>query len=99
MGICVWKRSEEAEHTCLSVLTGHTGPVKCLAVEKDPESTSTEQRWIVYSGSLDKSVKAWKVSDQAPTMANNKDDEQHSSKPTFNTAPGFSSRGKMGSRR
>jgi len=99
MGICVWKRSEEAEHTCLSVLTGHTGPVKCLAVEKDPESTSTEQRWIVYSGSLDKSVKAWKVSDQAPTMANNKDDEQHNSKPTFNKAPSYSSRGKMGSRR
>ncbi|RVX12064.1 Protein JINGUBANG [Vitis vinifera] len=54
--ICVWRR-EGGIHTCLSVLTGHTGPVKCLAVEEDQESTKGDQRWIVYSGSLDKSVK------------------------------------------
>ncbi|OMO87661.1 hypothetical protein CCACVL1_08840 [Corchorus capsularis] len=62
--ICVWRRDGNI-HTCLSVLTGHTGPVKCLAVEKDPDSGSQEQRWIVYSGSLDKSVKVWSVSEFA----------------------------------
>ncbi|XP_022772817.1 protein JINGUBANG-like [Durio zibethinus] len=61
--ICVWRRDGNI-HTCLSVLTGHTGPVKCLAVEKDQES-GKEQRWIVYSGSLDKSVKVWSVSEFA----------------------------------
>ena len=65
--ICVWRR-EGGVHTCLSVLTGHTGPVKCLAVEEDQESTQGDQRWIVYSGSLDKSVKIWRVSEQAPDI-------------------------------
>lgn len=65
--ICVWRR-EGGIHTCLSVLTGHTGPVKCLAVEEDQESTKGDQRWIVYSGSLDKSVKIWRVSEQAPDI-------------------------------
>ncbi|KAL0535925.1 hypothetical protein IC582_024855 [Cucumis melo] len=65
MGICVWQRTA-AEHICLSVLTGHTGPVKCLAVEKDSEAGEGERRWIVYSGSLDKSVKMWRVSEQPP---------------------------------
>ncbi|XP_023533107.1 protein JINGUBANG-like [Cucurbita pepo subsp. pepo] len=67
MGICVWQRTV-AEHSCLSVLTGHTGPVKCLAVERDNEAGEGEQRrWIVYSGSLDKSVKMWRVSEQSPS--------------------------------
>ncbi|KAF5747083.1 putative F-box and wd40 domain protein [Tripterygium wilfordii] len=64
--ICVWRR-DGTIHTCLSVLTGHTGPVKCLAVEEDREaSCKGDQRWVVYSGSLDKSVKVWSVSELAP---------------------------------
>lgn len=66
--ICVWRR-EGAIHTCLSVLTGHNGPVKCLAVEEDKESTSGNPRWVVYSGSLDKSVKVWSVSEMAPDLS------------------------------
>jgi hypothetical protein len=27
---------------------------------------STSSRWIVYSGSLDKSIKVWRVCDEAP---------------------------------
>ncbi|XP_057975124.1 protein JINGUBANG-like [Malania oleifera] len=66
--ICVWRR-EGSVHTCLSVLTGHTGPVKCLAAEADNQSKGgEEQRWIVYSGSLDKSVKVWSVSGLAPDL-------------------------------
>ncbi|KAL0360754.1 UNVERIFIED_CONTAM: protein JINGUBANG [Sesamum radiatum] len=68
--ICVW-REEGAVHTCLSVLTGHSGPVKCLAVEKDKESAldgDADKKWVVYSGSLDKSVKVWSVSEMAPGM-------------------------------
>ncbi|XP_059637470.1 protein JINGUBANG-like [Cornus florida] len=65
--ICVWRR-DGTVHTCLSVLTGHSGPVKCLAVEGDRESTAGDRRWTVYSGSLDKSVKVWSVSEQAPDL-------------------------------
>lgn len=66
--ICVWRR-DGTIHTCLSVLTGHTGPVKCLATEEDADSARKgEQRWIVYSGSLDKSVKVWSVSEMAPDL-------------------------------
>ncbi|PIA40506.1 hypothetical protein AQUCO_02500309v1 [Aquilegia coerulea] len=65
--ICVWRR-DRGVHTCLSELTGHTGPVKCLAVEHEGESTASDQRWKVYSGSLDKSVKVWRVYEGAPDM-------------------------------
>lgn len=71
--ICVWRRDDEGSvHTCLSVLTGHTGPVKCLAVEEDHDESNIskdDQRWIVYSGSLDKSVKVWRVSEQTPDLS------------------------------
>ncbi|ERN17673.1 protein JINGUBANG [Amborella trichopoda] len=64
--ICVWKR-EGGQHMCLSILSGHMGPVKCIAMEPDREagSAASNGKWIVYSGSLDKSVKVWKVSEQA----------------------------------
>ncbi|KAK6130909.1 hypothetical protein DH2020_035345 [Rehmannia glutinosa] len=66
--ICVWRR-DGAVHTCLSVLSGHTGPVKCLAVEEDKESAAGgDKKWVVYSGSLDKSVKVWSVSEMAPDI-------------------------------
>lgn len=76
--ICVWRR-DGSIHTCLSVLTGHSGPVKCLAVEENPETNNGDQRWILYSGSLDKSVKVWSVSELAhdvnlqPTMGSDGD--------------------------
>ncbi|CAK9179739.1 unnamed protein product [Ilex paraguariensis] len=68
--ICVWRRKEAGVHTCVSVLTGHSGPVKCLAVkmDHDQEKKDVDQRWIVYSGSLDKSVKFWRVSEHAPNL-------------------------------
>lgn len=65
--ICVWRRDDHGGvHTCLSVLTGHIGPVKCLAVEEDQEAKKGDKKWILYSGSLDKSVKVWRISEQAP---------------------------------
>ncbi|GMH06438.1 hypothetical protein Nepgr_008278 [Nepenthes gracilis] len=63
MSICVWKRIKK-DHVLLSKLTGHSGPVKCLAVEEDRESAASDRRWILYSGSLDKSVKMWRISEQ-----------------------------------
>lgn len=64
--ICVWRRESEGNHVCLSVLNGHSGPVKCLAVEENKEgggaAGESDRSWILYSGSLDKSVKIWRVS-------------------------------------
>ncbi|KAL0356766.1 UNVERIFIED_CONTAM: protein JINGUBANG [Sesamum calycinum] len=67
--ICVWRRDDGADHTCVAVLTGHSGPVKCLAVEKDEAAgEESDQRWIVYSGSLDKSVKVWRVAERGQSV-------------------------------
>ncbi|KAJ0077279.1 hypothetical protein Patl1_36285 [Pistacia atlantica] len=67
--ICVWRREESGAHSCLAVLSGHTGPVKCVAVEEDHDRENKEdQRWIVYSGSLDQAVKVWRVSEHAPEL-------------------------------
>lgn len=89
--ICVWRR-EGGIHTCLSVLTGHTGPVKCLAVEEDRDSKgSDDQRWIVYSGSLDKSVKVWRVSEQAPDLQQMADMQQQSMSEGFSSQDSFPS--------
>lgn len=62
--ICVWKRGEEVNHICLSVLNGHSGPVKCLAVEEKRGPMGPDEYCVLYSGSLDKSVKIWRVSPQ-----------------------------------
>ncbi|KAM6559144.1 hypothetical protein CsatA_028383 [Cannabis sativa] len=73
--ICVWRREPSGAHACLSVLTGHTGPVKCLAVEEEcyenrgsEKDGAVDPRWVVYSGSLDKSVKVWRVSEHVPDV-------------------------------
>ncbi|KAL4588774.1 hypothetical protein LXL04_001669 [Taraxacum kok-saghyz] len=62
--ICVWRRDAGGFHSCLSVLTGHSGPVKCLAVQEHLENEDGGREWVVYSGSLDKSVKLWRVAEQ-----------------------------------
>ncbi|KAF5812366.1 putative [Myosin heavy-chain] kinase transcription factor WD40-like family [Helianthus annuus] len=62
--ICVWRREGGGIHTCLSVLSGHTGPVKCLAVQDRSNDDDRNDEWVVYSGSLDNSVKLWRVSEQ-----------------------------------
>ncbi|GAB4847044.1 hypothetical protein Ancab_026056 [Ancistrocladus abbreviatus] len=73
MGICVWQRVGKADHIFLSMLTGHSGPVKCLAVEADGEASERDRRWILYSGSLDKSVKMWRISEQAAETQHGQD--------------------------
>ncbi|CAL1408823.1 unnamed protein product [Linum trigynum] len=92
MGICVWRRSG-IEHTCLSQLSGHTGPVKCLAVEEDPNPMAGTggKSWTLYSGSLDKSVKMWRVSEQAPPLGWSGSSKRPTS--TLTVAPTFSSQG------
>ncbi|KAL8044383.1 hypothetical protein ABFX02_08G043000 [Erythranthe guttata] len=89
MNICVWRRVER-DHVCFSILTGHGGPVKCLAVEDD--NSGGEGQFMVYSGSLDKSVKIWRVSGQAAAaMPPPLQDNHGGSAPTIPSALSFSS--------
>ncbi|RLN24025.1 hypothetical protein C2845_PM07G24720 [Panicum miliaceum] len=60
----VWRREGKgggATHTCLAVIEGHRGPVRCLTVG-DGEGSDVEGRsMVVYSAGLDKSVKVWRI--------------------------------------
>ncbi|PWZ34632.1 Protein JINGUBANG [Zea mays] len=62
----VWRREGiskgggGAVHTCLAVIEGHRGPVRCLAVGGG-EAGEVEGSMVVYSSGLDKSVKVWRI--------------------------------------
>lgn len=97
MAICVWRRSG-SDHICLSMLINHTGPVKCLAVQRDRQSSPEDKRWILYSGSLDKSVKMWRVSEQAAPLRQDHQ-QQVAADGKLNSVPRNSSLRRMGSSR
>eukprot|EP00249_Psilotum_nudum_P017396 c26299_g1_i2 orf=1174-2790(-) len=54
--IHVWKRYSGAMHSCLAVLEGHAGPVKCLSVSLDARAGC-----LIYSGSMDCTLKVWRI--------------------------------------
>ncbi|PUZ37928.1 hypothetical protein GQ55_9G157300 [Panicum hallii var. hallii] len=80
--LCVWRRDgddrgadhQHCQHVRLAVLAGHTGPVKCVAVASADDGDSYgaavggERRFVVYSGSLDGSVKVWRLSEDRPLV-------------------------------
>lgn len=71
--IRVWKREEgNCLHECLAVLEGHRGPVRCLAACLEVDKVV--MGFLVYSASLDKSFKVWRVKvlpdDQRKTRLN-----------------------------
>ena len=52
----VWRREQgNCSHSCLAVMDGHRGPVRCLAASLETEGL------LVYSASLDRSFKVWRV--------------------------------------
>ncbi|CAN4116279.1 unnamed protein product [Withania somnifera] len=62
----VWKRGIGKSYSCLAVLEGHNGPVKCLTATLDTSSESKNDfgcgnSYAVYSGSLDSDIKVWKI--------------------------------------
>lgn len=58
----LWRRTEGKSYSCLGVLEGHNGPVKCLAAADERDHGDDDgQGYMVYSGSLDGDVKVWKV--------------------------------------
>lgn len=60
--IRIW-RGIDRNYTCLAVLEGHRGPVKCLAAAIDNDRCdSSDTSYLVCSGSLDCDIKVWQIS-------------------------------------
>lgn len=56
----IWRREEgNSFHSCLTVMDGHHGPVKCLAASLETEDIITGL--LIYSASLDQTFKVWRV--------------------------------------
>ncbi|KAK9278908.1 hypothetical protein L1049_028489 [Liquidambar formosana] len=62
----IW-RGVDRSYSCLAVLEGHKGPVKCLTAAIDRYTSSdSSSSCLIYSGSLDCDIKVWQVSDPHP---------------------------------
>ncbi|VAH59325.1 protein JINGUBANG-like [Triticum urartu] len=72
----VWRREGKGgeSHTCLAVIEGHRGPVRCLAVGGG-EAGEVEGSMVVYSAGLDKSVKVWRIRVVGKEEEDDEDDE------------------------
>lgn len=55
----IW-RGIERNYSCLAVLEGHKGPVKCLTATIDHYNPS-DTSYLLYSGSLDCDIKVWQI--------------------------------------
>ncbi|KAA8533085.1 hypothetical protein F0562_033382 [Nyssa sinensis] len=60
----IWRRGNGKSYSCLAVLEGHRGPVKCLTAAVDnsnARSSDLGTSYKVYSGSLDCDIKVWQI--------------------------------------
>ncbi|XP_026443532.1 protein JINGUBANG-like [Papaver somniferum] len=65
----IWRRinnGSSCSYSCLAVMEGHNGPVKCLTttIEHNYSNSTTmitNNAYLIYSGSLDCSIKVWKI--------------------------------------
>lgn len=57
----IWRREKgnSSSHLSIAVIDGHHGPVKCLAAAM--EETESGKGLLVYSASIDQTLKVWKV--------------------------------------
>ncbi|KAF5730101.1 hypothetical protein HS088_TW20G00471 [Tripterygium wilfordii] len=58
--IRLWRRVDR-NYSCMAVLEGHKGPVKCLTAAVDHGTSISNTSYVVYSGSLDCEIKVWKI--------------------------------------
>ncbi|KAJ6293997.1 hypothetical protein OIU76_022135 [Salix suchowensis] len=56
--IRIW-RGADRSYSCLAVLDGHRGPVKCLTASVD--RYTSDESYLLYSGSLDCDIKVWQI--------------------------------------
>lgn len=62
----IWRRGNDKSYSCLAVLEGHRGPVKCLTAAIDHSNANNNVSpigtpYLIYSGSLDCDVKVWQI--------------------------------------
>lgn len=80
--IQIWRRdSIGGFHSWLAVLQGHSGPVKSIAATID---VSISNGFLVYSGSMDRTVKVWWVEDNDSSP--NKNTTYHRTNPVLSPA-------------
>ncbi|KAJ6327554.1 hypothetical protein OIU78_014428 [Salix suchowensis] len=74
----VWARDSDGQHTCLAVLVGHRGPIRCVTAflgRLDDEDGCT-----ICTGSLDGVLKLWRVtrtSKESGSLSQNASDYFH----------------------
>ncbi|EOA12691.1 hypothetical protein CARUB_v10027935mg [Capsella rubella] len=56
----LWKCSA-TDYSCLAMLEGHSGPVKCLTGAIRDSGKPSEASYQIYSGGLDSQVKVWQI--------------------------------------
>jgi WD40 repeat protein len=54
----VWVRAQDGHHTCLAILVGHRGPIRCVTAFQEVD---TEDVCTICTGSLDGVLKVWHV--------------------------------------
>ncbi|KAF3342109.1 F-box/WD repeat-containing protein sel-10 [Carex littledalei] len=73
--IRVWKREIGSSfHTCLAVMEGHRGPVRCMTTSMEVEVEGIGL--LVYTASLDRMVKMWRVKVTEKEEEQEKKDEE-----------------------
>ncbi|KAJ8753602.1 hypothetical protein K2173_022843 [Erythroxylum novogranatense] len=60
----IW-RGSRGNFSCVAVLEGHKGPIKCLTATVD-RCDQSNTSLVIYSGSLDCNIKVWQVSVPLP---------------------------------
>ncbi|KAK6914861.1 WD40 repeat [Dillenia turbinata] len=58
----VWVREQDGQHTCIAVLQGHRGPIRCVTAFTGRVVEEREDCCTVCTGSLDGVLKVWRVS-------------------------------------
>ncbi|KAF5741666.1 Transducin/WD40 repeat-like superfamily protein isoform 1 [Tripterygium wilfordii] len=66
----VWAREQDGQHTCMAVLMGHRGPIRCISAHVDPVEEEYENGCTVCSGSLDGVIKVWHVTTTKREVSN-----------------------------
>ncbi|KAM1219549.1 protein JINGUBANG-like [Malus sylvestris] len=58
----IWSRDvEDGQHTCLAVLVGHRGPIRCVTAFSGRLGDEAEDGCTICTGSLDGVLKVWRV--------------------------------------
>ncbi|CAI9757612.1 unnamed protein product [Fraxinus pennsylvanica] len=58
----VWIKEQDGQHTCIAVLQGHIGPIRCVAAFHGQGSEeSAEEGCTICTGSLDGVLEVWRV--------------------------------------